>query len=357
MFTDDHLFVLLVKLCYGKPILVDAYRRAQIPLLFSLFLVDAKTGEGNDDGLRRVGRSNLTLGANESQFGVAVPFTTFIFHSLFIEVTIFITFTEYQYAGTYMIAIAILLFFFLGFVASFCTNRQPCAYARITLEERKKTGKVFIITLRSGAVMGFPLAANGLLVLFIAFNLFKLYHDDNWRDLFELTTEYGFGGSSMALIDRVGGDIYPKAATVGANDVGKFIKNILKYNSRNPAFIANKVGNNIGGIAGNCGSYAMPSNATLIVASIPSIGVSYDLTILMYTPLASFVDMLVYLLTTLFVTDFYEIKAVEEIKLTLKSKWDISTALITVGITLATWVFLPSFLTFFNFGTQKGVKN
>ncbi|GMH14757.1 hypothetical protein Nepgr_016598 [Nepenthes gracilis] len=100
------------------------------------------------------------------------------------------------------------------------------------------------------------------------------------------------------------GGIYPKAAAIGADDVNHFIRNILKDDLRNPVFIADKVGDNVRCIASNRGSYATPSSAALLVASISSIGVSYALTTLMYTPLANFVDTLVRLLTTLFATDF-----------------------------------------------------
>ncbi|KAK4391549.1 Pyrophosphate-energized vacuolar membrane proton pump [Sesamum angolense] len=127
-------------------------------------------------------------------------------------------FTEYQYVGIFMVAFAILIFVFLGSVEGFSTKSQPCTYdntrmckpalataafstlsfllgaftsvvsgflgmkiatfanARTTLEARKGVGKAFIVAFRSGAVMGFLLAANGLLVLYIAINLFKLYY-------------------------------------------------------------------------------------------------------------------------------------------------------------------------------------
>ncbi|KAK7271280.1 hypothetical protein RJT34_27049 [Clitoria ternatea] len=71
--------------------------------------------------------------------------------------------------------------------------------------------------LLSGAVMGFLLVANGLLVLYITINLFKLYYGDDWEGLFEAITGYGLGGSSMALFGRVNGGIYTKAADVGAD--------------------------------------------------------------------------------------------------------------------------------------------
>lgn len=186
-------------------------------------------------------------------------------------------FTEYQYVGVFMVAFAILIFVFLGSVEGFSTKSQACTYdsskmckpalataifsttsfllgavtsvisgflgmkiatyanARTTLEARKGVGKAFIVAFRSGAVMGFLLAANGLLVLYIAINLFKLYYGDDWEGLFEAITGYGLGGSSMALFGRVGGGIYTKAADVGADLVGKVERNIPEDDPRNPA--------------------------------------------------------------------------------------------------------------------------
>lgn len=186
-------------------------------------------------------------------------------------------FTEYQYVGVFMIAFAILIFLFLGSVEGFSTKSQPCTYdpsrmckpalgtavfstasfllgaftsvlsgflgmkiatyanARTTLEARKGVGKAFITAFRSGAVMGFLLASNGLLVLFVTLKLFKLYYGDDWEGLFEAITGYGLGGSSMALFGRVGGGIYTKAADVGADLVGKVERNIPEDDPRNPA--------------------------------------------------------------------------------------------------------------------------
>jgi H+-translocating diphosphatase len=107
--------------------------------------------------------------------------------------------------------------------------------ARTTLEARKGVGKAFITAFRSGAVMGFLLAASGLLVLYIAINLFGIYYGDDWEGLFEAITGYGLGGSSMALFGRVGGGIYTKAVDVGADLVGKVERNIPEDDPRNPA--------------------------------------------------------------------------------------------------------------------------
>ncbi|KAJ6372659.1 hypothetical protein OIU76_027053 [Salix suchowensis] len=242
-------------------------------------------------------------------------------------------YTEYQYVGIFMIAFAILIFVFLGSVKGFSTKSQPCTYeplkfckpalataafstiafvlgavtsvisgflgmkiatyanARTTLEARKGVGKAFITAFRSGAVMGFLLAANGLLVLYIAINLFKLYYGDDWEGLFEAITGYGLGGSSMALFGRVGGGIYTKAADVGADLVGKVEMNIPEDDPRNPAVIADNVGDNVGDIAGMgsdlFGSYAESSCAALVVASISSFGINHEFTPMLYPLIVS----------------------------------------------------------------------
>ncbi|RZS06324.1 hypothetical protein BHM03_00036966 [Ensete ventricosum] len=212
------------------------------------------------------------------------------------------------------------------------------ANARTTLEARKGVGKAFITAFRSGAVMGFLLAANGLLVLYISINLFKLYYGEDWEGLFEAITGYGLGGSSMALFGRVGGGIYTKAADVGADLVGKVERNIPEDDPRNPAVIADNVGDNVGDIAGMgsdlFGSYAESSCAALVVASISSFGINHELTSMLYPLLISSMGIIVCLVTTLFATDFFEIKTVKEIEPALKKQLIISTALMTVGIAI-----------------------
>ncbi|KAI7754156.1 hypothetical protein M8C21_005102, partial [Ambrosia artemisiifolia] len=312
-------------------------------------------------------------------------------------------FTEYQYVGIFMVVFAILIFLFLGSVKGFSTKSQKCTYdvtmtckpalataafstiafllgaitslisgflgmkiatyanARTTLEARKGVGKAFAVAFRSGAVMGFLLAANGLLVLYIAINLFKLYYGDDWEGLFEAITGYGLGGSSMALFGRVGGGIYTKAADVGADLVGKVERNIPEDDPRNPAVIADNVGDNVGDIAGMgsdlFGSYAESSCAALVVASISSFGIEHNFTAMCYPLLVSSIGILVCLITTLFATDFFEIKVVDEIQTALKKQLIISTVLMTVGIAVVSFIALPTSFTIFNFGVQKVVYN
>ena len=185
--------------------------------------------------------------------------------------------TEYYYLCIFMGIFSVIIFVFLASVGGFSFDRVPCdfdetvscpssianaffstvafilgaltstlsgylgmriatyANARTTLEARKGVGKAFIVAFRSGSVMGFLLAANGLIVLFITILVFKLYFGDDWVGLYEAITGYGLGGSAVALFGRVGGGIYTKAADVGADLVGKIEQNIPEDDPRNPA--------------------------------------------------------------------------------------------------------------------------
>lgn len=317
----------------------------------------------------------VVAGCAEIQEAIATGATSFLL-------------TEYKYLAYFMGIFAVMIFLFLGSVKGFSTKSQTCAYdsakqcapalftaifstfafilgaltsvlsgylgmkiatyanARTTLEARKGVGKAFKIAFRSGSVMGFLLAANGLLVLFIAIKVFKLYYKDDWEGLFEAIAGYGLGGSSVALFGRVGGGIYTKVADVGADLVGKIERNIPEDDPRNPAVIADNVGDNVGDIAGMgadlFGSFAEASCAALVIASISSFGADHDFPAMCFPLLISSMGIIVCVVTTLFATDFSEITHVSEIEPALKRQLLISTVLMTFGIALVCWLALPS---------------
>ncbi len=111
--------------------------------------------------------------------------------------------------------------------------------------------KALIIALRAGAVSGISIVALSLLGIIVLFYIFSAngYGNDP-KAIPSLLVGYGFGASFVALFAQLGGGIYTKAADVGADLVGKVESGIPEDDPRNPAVIADLVGDNVGDCAG-----------------------------------------------------------------------------------------------------------
>ncbi|MCK4650618.1 sodium-translocating pyrophosphatase [Candidatus Babeliales bacterium] len=105
----------------------------------------------------------------------------------------------------------------------------------------------FLTALLGGSVMGFVVASLGLIGLG---TLFYLFVESKTLNFIQILACFGLGASSIAFFARVGGGIYTKAADVGADLVGKIEMNIPEDDPRNPAVIADNVGDCVGDTAG-----------------------------------------------------------------------------------------------------------
>ena len=103
--------------------------------------------------------------------------------------------------------------------------------------------KAFTLAFRGGAVMGLTVVGLSL------FGISLLYLLHGYRDP-NLLIGYGFGASLAALFAQLGGGIFTKSADIGADLVGKIEQNIPEDDIRNPAVIADQVGDNVGDCAG-----------------------------------------------------------------------------------------------------------
>ncbi len=123
-------------------------------------------------------------------------------------------------------------------------------------------GDALNVAFSGGAVMGLSVASLGMLGICIAFLLYSNGFISA-RDI----NGFAMGASSIALFARVGGGIYTKTADVGADLVGKVEAGIPEDDPRNPATIADNVGDCVGDTAG-MGADIFESYVGSVIATI-----------------------------------------------------------------------------------------
>ena len=132
----------------------------------------------------------------------------------------------------------------------------------------RSLGQGFNVAFKAGAVMG--LAMVGVAVFGMSL-LYLIFHDA------EIVLGFSFGASSLALLAKAGGGIFTKTADIAADLTGKVELGIPEDDPRNPAVIADNVGDNVGDVAG-MGADIFDSYVAATVASM-LLGTSFAATI------------------------------------------------------------------------------
>jgi len=140
-------------------------------------------------------------------------------------------------------------------------NMSTRGNVRVANAARSDFGEALKIGYRTGTIAGMLTDGLGLLGGAIIFMIYQQF-------AFEVLLGYGFGGSLIALFMRIGGGIYTKAADVGADMVGKVEKGIPEDDPRNPAVIADLVGDNVGDCAGMAADIFESYEVTIVSAMI-----------------------------------------------------------------------------------------
>ena len=168
---------------------------------------------------------------------------------------------EYKIIGIVALIVAALLWYGLGMYAALAflagallssatgfIGMRAATFANVrTTMAAKNKGEhaAFSVAFFGGGVMGFAVATFGLFGLATVFYLFG--HSSSF---IPILTSFGLGGSLVAFFARVGGGIFTKSADVGADLVGKVEAGIPEDDPRNPAVIADNVGDCVGDTAG-----------------------------------------------------------------------------------------------------------
>ena len=220
----------------------------------------------------------------------------------------------------------------------------------------------FNTAFRGGGVMGFALTGAGLLVLYLTMLCFKIGTSvGHWEVVMDCIAGFGLGGSTIALFGRVGGGIYTKAADVGADLVGKVVHGIPEDSPKNPAVVADLVGDNVGDIAGMgadlFGSFAESTCAALVIAAQNPDLYNHGWCAICYPLVVSAAGILVCIVTSFIATHINPVTKESDIDVALRVQMVVSAALMIPATYIVSVSVLPDTFNIAGVSKNRDVSN
>ncbi|GAB4849924.1 Pyrophosphate-energized membrane proton pump 3 [Ancistrocladus abbreviatus] len=248
-----------------SPIIVFVFSVCIISFLFSIYLT--KWVLAKDEGPPEMAQISYAIrdgaeGFFRTQYGT-ISKMAFLLALMILCIYLFRDTTPQQEssgigrtASAYITVLAFLLGALCsgiaGYVGMWVSVR---ANVRVSSAARRSAREALQIAVRAGgfsAIVVVGMAVIGVSILYAAFYVWLRVNSPGSMkvtDLPLLLVGYGFGASFVALFAQLGGGIYTKAADVGADLVGKVEQGIPEDDPRNPAVIADLVGDNVGDCA------------------------------------------------------------------------------------------------------------
>jgi inorganic pyrophosphatase len=336
------LFILL-------PVIIGLIFCAKVFLDLSRLKLDGHTEAGLDAALVSQGdagvdRPAIAAKLQELSSLIAEGANTFLFKT-------------YYYMGAYIAAFGVLILCFIGWetalafvmgagtsiLAGYIGMRAATYSNAPTAHEAwRELSRGFAVALAGGSLMGVSLVALGVVSFIIVYLVITSMSSMVGKDLYEALAGFGFGASSIALFCRVGGGIYTKAADVGADLSGKNSYGMNEDDPRNPACIADNVGDNVGDVAGMgadlFGSFAEATCAALVILSTAELGISS-----MFYPLAiSSFGIIVGVLSLMALPFVCRVDTEDNIEKALKAVIVLSTVFTTPMVFFLSMYMLPA---------------
>ena len=236
-----------------------------VALLYALFLVFSVRRQNPGNAKMVEIATAVRQGADEflsREYKVIAPIAVVIAVLIFAFIDVPLKTNGATAAGFLVGAFLSALAGYIGMAMTVRTSSRTAEAAR------KGLGSALTLAFRGGGVMGMAVVGFGLLGV----SLFYIAYESVIVTTPAILAGLGFGASLIAMFMRVSGGIYTKAADVGADLVGKTEAGIPEDDPRNPAVIADNVGDNVGDCAGMGAdiyeSFVVISVAVLILASL-----------------------------------------------------------------------------------------